>query len=53
MQSQEIDQLMYDTAIKQGFTPVAAKLVVAQARFESKDYTSDVFKTNKQQSRYN
>ena len=46
MQSQEIDQLMYDTAIKQGFTPVAAKLVVAQARFESKDYTSKVFKAN-------
>ena len=46
MQSQEIDQVMYDTAIKQGFTPVAAKLIVAQARFESADYTSAVFRAN-------
>ena len=40
------DQIIYDTAIKQGFTPTAAKLVVAQARFESADYTSNVFKLN-------
>lgn len=46
MESQEIDQLIYDTAIKQGFSPVAAKLIVAQARFESADYTSSVFRAN-------
>lgn len=40
------DQLIYDTAIKAGFSPTAAKLVVAQARFESADYTSNVFKAN-------
>lgn len=40
------DQLIYDTAVKQGFTPTAAKLIVAQARFESSDYTSNVFKAN-------
>lgn len=44
--SAKIDQLIYDTAIKQGFKPSAAKLVVAQARFESADYTSNVFKAN-------
>ena len=46
MTSQEIDQLIYNTAIQQGFSPVAAKFVVAQARFESADYTSAVFKAN-------
>lgn len=40
------DQIIYDIAIKNGFTPTAAKLVVAQARFESADYTSNVFKAN-------
>jgi hypothetical protein len=40
------DQLIYDTAIKQGFNPIAAKLVVAQARYESADYTSNVFLKN-------
>lgn len=40
------DQLIYETAIKAGFTPTAAKLVVAQARFESADYTSFVFRNN-------
>jgi len=40
------DQIIYDVAIKSGFTPIAAKLVVAQARFESADYTSNVFKNN-------
>lgn len=43
---QQYDQILYDTAIKAGFTPTAAKLVVAQARFESADYTSAVFKAN-------
>ena len=40
------DQIMYDTAIKQGFTPTAAKFIVGQARFESNNYTSGVFKAN-------
>jgi hypothetical protein len=42
----DIDQLIYDTAIAQGFNPQGAKLVAAQARFESADYTSPVFKIN-------
>lgn len=41
-----IDQLIYDTAIQQGFNPIAAKLIAAQARFESNDYKSNVFKNN-------
>jgi uncharacterized FlgJ-related protein len=41
-----IDQLIYDTAIQQGFNPMAAKLIAAQARFESNDYTSYVFNKN-------
>ena len=41
-----IDQQIYDTAIQQGFNPVAAKLIAAQARFESADYNSNVFKLN-------
>lgn len=40
------DQIIYDTAIKAGFSPSASKLVVAQARFESSDYTSPVFRNN-------
>lgn len=40
------DQLIYETAIKEGFNPAAAKLIVAQARFESADYTSNVFRNN-------
>jgi uncharacterized FlgJ-related protein len=40
------DQIIYNVAIRNGFTPVSAKLVVAQARFESADYTSNVFKNN-------
>jgi len=40
------DQIIYDVAISEGFTPTAAKLVVAQARFESADYSSNVFKKN-------
>lgn len=44
--SAKYDQIIYDTAIKGGFTPTAAKLVVAQARFESADYSSNVFKNN-------
>jgi uncharacterized FlgJ-related protein len=41
-----LDQQIYDTAINNGFNPMAAKLIVAQARFESADYTSNVFKQN-------
>jgi LPXTG-motif cell wall-anchored protein len=41
-----IDQQIYNAAIEQGFRPTAAKLIVAQARFESADYTSNVFKRN-------
>lgn len=41
-----IDQIIYNTAIEQGFNPTAAKLIAAQARFESNDYTSNVFKKN-------
>ena len=41
-----LDQQIYDTAIKNGFNPTTAKLIVAQARFESADYTSNVFKQN-------
>lgn len=44
--SAKYDQIIYDTAIKNGFSPTAAKLVVAQARFESADYASNVFKNN-------
>jgi hypothetical protein len=44
--SAQYDQIIYNTAIKEGFTPTAAKLVVAQARFESADYTSNVFQKN-------
>lgn len=40
------DQLIYNAAIKAGFKDPAAKLVVAQARFESADYGSNVFKQN-------
>ena len=40
------DQLIYNTAIKAGFKPTAAKLIVAQARLESADYTSPVFRNN-------
>lgn len=40
------DQLIYDAAIKGGFTPTSAKLVVAQARHETGNYTSNVFKKN-------
>jgi len=41
-----IDQAIYNTSIAKGFTPISAKFVVAQARFESADYTSANFKNN-------
>jgi len=40
------DTIIYETAKKNGFTPTAAKFVVAQARLESADYTSNVFINN-------
>jgi uncharacterized FlgJ-related protein len=46
MTNNEIDQAIYNTAIEQGFNPTTAKLIVAQARFESADYKSNVFKLN-------
>lgn len=46
MTPSQIDQAIYNTAIKQGFNPIAAKLIIAQARFESADYTSFVFRLN-------
>lgn len=44
--SAKYDQIIYETALAEGFNPMAAKLIVAQARFESADYTSNVFKNN-------
>ncbi len=46
MSALQYDQIIYDVAVRNGFTPTAAKLVVAQARFESADYTSRVFLAN-------
>ncbi len=40
------DQTIYDIAVKNGFTPQAAKLIIGQARVESANYTSQVFKNN-------
>jgi hypothetical protein len=40
------DQIIYDVAIKGGFSPLLAKFIVGQARFESANYTSGVFKAN-------
>jgi hypothetical protein len=42
----DIDQSIYNTAIEEGFSPMSAKLIVAQARLESGHYSSDVFKAN-------
>lgn len=44
--SREYDQIIYNVAISQGFTPTSAKFVVAQARYESSDYDSSVFMKN-------
>ena len=41
-----IDQQIYNLAIQEGFSPTASKLIVAQARYESTDYTSNVFNNN-------
>jgi flagellum-specific peptidoglycan hydrolase FlgJ len=41
-----IDQDIYNMAIAEGFSPISAKLIVAQARLESGDYSSNVFVNN-------
>jgi len=41
-----IDKQIYDQAIKRGLTPTVANLLIAQARLESADYNSNVFKQN-------
>jgi uncharacterized FlgJ-related protein len=41
-----IDKQIYDQGIKRGLTSTVANLLVAQARFESADYTSNVYKKN-------
>jgi hypothetical protein len=50
MTNQDIDQMIYDVALSEGFTPTSAKFVVAQARVETsvngRDYTSPVFVAN-------
>jgi hypothetical protein len=40
------DQIIYDIAIKNGFSPTIAKFIVGQARFESTNYTSKVLRAN-------
>jgi len=40
------DQEIYNLAVAEGFNSNVAKYIVAQARLESSDYTSDVFKNN-------
>jgi uncharacterized FlgJ-related protein len=44
--SATIDQQIYNAALSKGFTPTAAKLVAAQARHETGNYTSNIFKLN-------
>jgi flagellum-specific peptidoglycan hydrolase FlgJ len=44
--AQELDQIIFDTAIDQGYNPESAKFVVAQARLESQHYSSNVFNNN-------
>jgi hypothetical protein len=41
-----LDQEIYNTAIAEGFSPTSAKIIVAQARLESANYGSPVFKNN-------
>lgn len=41
-----IDEQIYQAALKAGFAPSAAKLIVAQARHETGNYSSYQFKTN-------
>ena len=46
MTPQEIDQQIYNVATAAGFIDSAARYIVAQARYESADYTSNVFRNN-------
>jgi len=46
MTASELDQMIYDLAIANGFNQNTAKYVVAQSRLESANYTSNVFKYN-------
>lgn len=41
-----LDEQIYQAAVKAGFSPSAAKLVVAQARHETGNYTSNIFRLN-------
>lgn len=41
-----IDKQIYNQGIKRGLSPTVANLLVAQARLESADYNSNVFKQN-------
>ena len=40
------DQEIFNLAIQEGFSPIASKLIVAQARLESANYGSNVFNNN-------
>lgn len=44
--SQSIDQQIYNAALSKGFPTTSAKFLVAQARHETGNYTSNVFKMN-------
>lgn len=46
MNPAQIDQEIYLMAIDNGFSDVSARFIVAQARYESADYSSNVFKNN-------
>lgn len=46
MTPEQIDQQIYLTATANGFTDISARLIISQARLESADYTSNVFKNN-------
>jgi flagellum-specific peptidoglycan hydrolase FlgJ len=46
MNPQELDQQIYITALNNKFSDESARLIVAQARLESADYSSNVFKNN-------
>lgn len=46
MNQSNIDSLIYKAAIRNGYSSKAALFVVAQARLETADYSSNVFKNN-------
>jgi SOS response regulatory protein OraA/RecX len=46
MTPQQIDQEIYNVATAAGFMDQAARYIVAQARYESADYSSNVFRNN-------